>query len=384
MRRLVSLLVAFVLLLAALPAATAEDATPAAMPPLPPLSANASVFATGLDSPRGLEFGPDGALYVAEAGTGGSVSTVGQCEQVPPPVGPYTGGTTGRVSKIDATGQRSTVAEGLPSDQTSAALGSEPAGVAAVAWGDGKLFSLVAGGGCSHGNPASPNGVYAIGEDGKPKLVADLTAWVRAHPTKQPNPGDFEPDGSPYGMALAGGKLYVVEANHGAVDAVDAATGAVSRVVDISATRGHIVPASIATGPDGTLYVGNLTTLPYLDGSAVVLRIAPDGTLSTYAEGLTTVLGLAWVGNDLYALESTTANLAQPPFVHPGSGKVVRVVPGGTPETVATGLNFPTGMTLGPDGALYVANNGFGFGPAAGKGEIVRVTLPAATATPAP
>ena len=45
------------------------------------------VFATGLNSPRGLRFGPDGNLYVAEAGTGGTNSTVGSCDQVPFPVG---------------------------------------------------------------------------------------------------------------------------------------------------------------------------------------------------------------------------------------------------------------------------------------------------------
>ena len=31
-----------------------------------------SVVATDLDNPRGLNFGPDGGLYVAEAGTGGA------------------------------------------------------------------------------------------------------------------------------------------------------------------------------------------------------------------------------------------------------------------------------------------------------------------------
>ena len=33
------------------------------------------VFATGLNDPRGLKFGPDGNLYVAEAGIGGTDST---------------------------------------------------------------------------------------------------------------------------------------------------------------------------------------------------------------------------------------------------------------------------------------------------------------------
>ena len=46
-----------------------------------PVPANVSVFATGLNNPRGLKFGPDGNLYVAEAGIGGSDSTVGCCEQ---------------------------------------------------------------------------------------------------------------------------------------------------------------------------------------------------------------------------------------------------------------------------------------------------------------
>ena len=66
----------------------------------PPLEAQSvTVFASGLDGPRGLKFGPDGALYVAEAGRGGPNTTSG-CEQVPSPVGPYHGGRSARISKI--------------------------------------------------------------------------------------------------------------------------------------------------------------------------------------------------------------------------------------------------------------------------------------------
>ena len=68
------------------------------------LSSNVTVKVSGFNSPRGLKFGPDGLLYVAEGGTGGTASTVGMCTQVVPPIGPYTGGFTARISKITSGG----------------------------------------------------------------------------------------------------------------------------------------------------------------------------------------------------------------------------------------------------------------------------------------
>ena len=78
-------------------------------------SANVSVFFEGLNNPRGLKFGPDGDLYVAEGGAAGTMSSEGLCDQVIVPVGPYTGGFTAQISKIAPDGTRTIVAENLPS-----------------------------------------------------------------------------------------------------------------------------------------------------------------------------------------------------------------------------------------------------------------------------
>jgi len=57
----------------------------------------------------------------------------------------------------------------------------------------------------------------------------------------------------------------------------------------------------------------------------------------------------------------------------PGTGAIVRVRAGRPAKTIVSGLVFPTGMTIGRDGAFYVSENGFGF--PAGQGRVVRIAL---------
>jgi len=338
-----------------------------------PSPKNVSVFAAGLNNPRGLKFGPDGNLYVAEDGIGGANSTEGCCEQVIPPVGPYTGSATGsRISKIDTNGNRTTAVDNLPSSQTSAASGNLISGAADVAFIGNTLYILIGGAGCSHGVPQvpeMPNGVLRVNADGSTELIANLSAFVMAFPVAHPNPDDFEPDGTWYSMIAVGGNLYAVEPNHGELDKITP-EGQISRVSDVSASQGHIVPTAIAYR--GNFFVGNLNPFPIVPGSSKIYKITPSGNVSVFAEGLTAILGVVFDGRGrMYVLETSTEAGDPAPF----TGKVIRVDPSGRQTEIASGLFFPTGMTLGPDGALYVSNVGFGP-PPAGLGEILRITVP--------
>ena len=337
-------------------------------------SAPSEIFFSGLNNPRGLKFDPEGFLYVAEAGKGGiTIDTLNEdCEQVSAPVGPYTAGPNSAcISRISSDGkQRTIVTKNLPSSQTSMKTGGNVSGVADIAFVNNILYALISGAGCSHGLKRTTNGIVRINGDGTINQIVDLSIFWRFHPTAVPDPNDIEPDGTPFCMIEAEGKLYVIEAHNAELDEITI-DGKVTKVIDISETQGHIVPTTVVFH-GGRFFVSNLHRSPVQVGAARIYEIFRDGKINVLTPRLTAVTGIAFDNRgQLYALESTS--IAGPKRV-PGSGRVVKVIPQTEDvEVVASGLSNPTAMVFGTDGMLYISNYGFGFPP--DSGQIIRLNL---------
>jgi hypothetical protein len=368
MKHSLFLVVALLALLAA-PVA-AQEASPVASP----TGGAPSAVASGLVNPRGFIWTDDGTLYVAQAGTGGT--TLGTPE-VPPPLGPFHGGSSASIVRID-NGCPVLIAGDLPSVvfTTGEVLGAEDLAVLG-----GQLYASVDGGGESHGNPTQPSGVYRVLESGSTELVADLSAWARSNPVEM-LPPDHDPDAAGFSLIAdpTSNTFWVDDPNSGQILNV-ALDGTVTRVVDLSAQ--HRVPTGLAVAPQGGVYVGFLTPVPYPDGASSVIHVAPDGTVTEVWSGLTAVTGVA-VGPDgtLYASEMSTGNLEEPPFAVPGSGRIVHQTGPDSSEEVATGLMFPIGLAFGADGGLYVSIPAFGAD--AGTGTISRIDLTGTAEAAAP
>ncbi len=362
----------------------------AAAPAAGASKASFTTVASGFDNPRGIAIGPGGRLFVAEAGMGGPICIPGG-----PGGGNLCPGLTGAISVIAKGGAHHRIASGLISvSDTGGFFATGPDGLSRN--DAGGLYTIITG--CPQQVAQLPPGIFPsslvekakdqVGQvikltgEGDFKTVAGVGKvdwnWSLKHTSLAP--GQF-PDCNPYGILAGEHDQWVVDAASNTLDHVTS-DGAVEIVAFFpNPPVSDAVPTCLAWGPDGALYVSQLTGGGNAPGAANVYRVDTSKehpTPTVWASGLTAVTGCGFADGKFYATEFSTLGLDHSA---PGTGAVVQVpAHSTTPIVVASGLSFPNGFAATED-SIYVSN--WSIAPAVippgappfSPGEVVRIGI---------
>lgn len=321
------------------------------------------VLASGLDDPRGVAIGATGTVFVAEGGTGATGS--------------------GKIAEWRHESLQTAVS-GLPSILSPEGDVSGPTNVAAV--GNGTLAFTIGGG---------PQGFDTLRRATPGRILADIQAYRDAHPKPacQPNTNpqiwcDLDQpanatDSNAYGLALvpggalvtdaAGDQLLLVSAN-GHIQSVAKFPNEIVSTSHIPgfpapAIPAEPVPTTVAVGPDGSWYVGELKGFPFTPSASRIWRIAPwarnvtcDATATTgactlFADGFTSITGMSF-GPDgsLYVVEIVKNGVLGLFNGTDVTGALIRYKSGVQTELIAGQLTAPGDVAVSRTGTLYVSN----------------------------
>jgi len=373
-----------------------------------PLDPSFTCVMSGLDSPRGLAFGPEGALYVAEAGHGAgavaSPSTDPRCF-VTSVGSTVCYGATGAISRLWR-GVQQHVATGLPS-WAFPGKGNQGIGPADIGF-IGRAAYITIG---FESDPRTRTTLPTIPDlaqmgtlihmsaSGEWRFISDIGQFEIDN-----NPDNGPIDTDPFGLLAEPGSVVV--ADSGANDLVRVyANGDVSLLATFPSRSSSpprpsfapkpnlqtsdAVPTAVAVGPDGAYYITELTGIPFTDGRANIYRLDPAvDTLphvftldEAFLTGFKTIMDLAFDRDGtLYVVQYGSAALGLA-----GNGLLIRIVPDktqpdiraqyqhGTRTTLINSLTQPTSVVVGPDGNVYVSNRGI----TSLGGEVIRITPPA-------
>jgi hypothetical protein len=326
------------------------------------------VIAKGLDNPRGLAFDPSGDLYVAEAGRGGG----GPCVEVRGQE--FCLGLTGAITRIRK-GHKKRVVKNLPSLALSGRDGEDPG---SEATGPHDLSFVLSerpwvvtglGGDLGFRDGLDKNGedlgmLFQVAHKHKLQDLVDIAAYEESMNPDVP----AEIDSNPQSVLALKGRRIVADAGGNSLLDMDHEGNISTIAVFLFPERTfQSVPTSVVQGPDGALYVGELTGFPFPVDGARVYRIDPCTGLEVFESGFTNIIAIDFDDQGrLLVLEIATNGLLS----GDPTGALIRVNHDGTRDELAIdGLFMPTGLAVGPKGGIYVSN----CGVCAGDGEVIRI-----------
>ena len=319
------------------------------------------VIAEGLVLPIGIEADPNDQIWISEMGAPSPKD---------PPGTPGVGRISMLASNLDGTYTQVPLVENI---QVAFNAMNEPAGVHHISFApDGSLLLATGGpnvptafpylGSVLRYDPSYPvlmDGPYAV--DG-----AALLQQVPIFPYVRQVAG--YPDSNTYAAIQVDRKLWIADAGANAVIQYDLDLESYSVLVELpnktnpkgtTPPFSQAVPTRIIADGQGGAYLVELTGFPFIAGSADVYRLAADGTLTTVASGLQTLLDVA-VASDGSLLVSSGGDF-DPDSGLPamGAGSVIRVRQDGSTTTLIDGLWIPSGLEVVGDD-VYVAQMLFG------------------------
>ena len=384
----------------------------------------------GISNARGVSFGPDGTMYVAEPGVGGD----GACQPSPSTLfQPICAGNSGSIVRVKTDGQTDRIFTGFQSlaEQPSGNQGAGPSDLQFDSVGNAYLLAGFAG---YPGNrdvetlelgsnypippqqlavfpPSTPENVLNSPDLAK-LFKADLNTgelteifdFAKYEIVNNPDGGDLVTN--PYDLAISGDTAYVVDGGGNAaysikLDGSDAKAVALPLNIITNPQLPELppgaelppglinflepdengnprisiqsVPTGGAVGPDGALYVGEYSGFPYPQDEARIFRIGEDGVPTVFAEGFNAITELTFdkEGN-LLVLQFTDTSQITSQDISSLPGSLIQLAADGTRTTLVgagEGLESADGLTIGPDNQIYVTNRGVG----PGNGSVVRV-----------